>query len=58
MEQSCVDLTIVSPRLEPITQWSVAAAPNDSDHCPITLDFMEDRPDEPVIEKYNIKAAI
>ena len=34
----------------------MAASSNDSDHCPSTLDFMEDRPDEPVIEKYNIKA--
>ena len=56
--ESCIDLTIVSLRLEHITQWNVASSPNDSDHCPITLDFMGIRPEEHVAERYNIKAAI
>ena len=32
--ESCIDLSIVSPRPEPITQWSVDASPNDSDQYP------------------------
>ena len=53
--ESCI--AIVSPRLEPITQWNVASLPNDSDHCPITLDFVGNRP-EGHVEKRYIKAAI
>ena len=41
-----------------MTQWSVATSPNDSNHCPITLAFLENRPVEPVTEWYNIKAAV
>ena len=56
--ESCIDLTIVLPRSEPITQWNVASSPNDRDHCPIKLDFIGNWPEEYVAERYNIKAAI
>lgn len=35
--ETAIDLSICSPVLAPIIQWSVDSSPGDSDHCPIKL---------------------
>jgi ribonuclease HI len=55
--ESAIDLTIVSPRLDPVLLWSVAPTPLDSDHCPISIVFLSDRPEENVLPRLNIKRA-
>ena len=55
--ESAIDLTIISPVLEPLLQWSVAPTPLDSDHCPIFVNIMGDRPEEENTKRLNIKRA-
>jgi len=39
---SAIDLTLVSPQLHPLLDWSVTDSPLDSDHCLITIDLQND----------------
>lgn len=55
--ESAIDLTVTSPILDPILQWSVAPTPLDSDHCPISVMFMNNRPEQTIEQKRNIKRA-
>jgi len=38
--ETAIDLTLCSPVLTPILQWSVDSSPGDSDHCPILITLM------------------
>ena len=55
--ETAVDVTICSPALEAMMEWSVYSSPGDSDHCPIIITVMNDAAAEEAIEKYNMKKA-
>ena len=57
--QTAIDISIVSPRLETILQWTVSTSPGDSDHCPIIISMMDDRRAEvPTEYRWDFKKAI
>lgn len=37
ISETAIDLTLCSPVLTPVLQWTVAESPGDSDHCPIVI---------------------
>ena len=46
--ETCIDLTICSPVLEPELQWNVMESPGPSDHCPIIVTVTgAENPEEP-----------
>ena len=41
--ETCIDLTIATPTLRPLLQWTVTTTPRDSDHIPIVLNILNER---------------
>ena len=40
--ETCIDLTIATPKLGPLLQWTVTATPRDSDHIPIVSNMLNE----------------
>ena len=55
--ESCLDITFVTPRLESEMEWTVTAAPRDSDHLPIVVKLMNKRQRTRHRERRNMKKA-
>ena len=53
--QTAIDLTLCSPQLSYIFQWSDLTSPKDSDHCPIIVSTTTNRNIEPSEIKFNLK---
>lgn len=56
--ESAIDLSICSPVLQPIMEWSVYASPGASDHCPIIMSIVNPQANDTIAtEKYNFRKA-
>lgn len=55
--ETCIDVTIASPRLTPLLQWSVAASTFDSDHNPLLITLVGSELGEVGSTRLNIKRA-
>jgi len=56
--QSAIDLSICTPILEPILQWTVSSSPGDSDHCPIIITKLNDDTNaQPAQPRWNLSRA-
>lgn len=55
--ETCIDLTLASPSLAPLLQWSVAASSYDSDHNPLLVSLAGVEREGEAYKKLNIKLA-
>lgn len=55
--ETCIDLTFVTPILQPDLQWAVDSSTLDSDHNPIVISFLDDSVQPPPTTSYNINRA-
>ena len=53
--KSAIELTIISPSLQPILSWNISDSPVDSDHCVITTNIpTRSREPQSTIAKFNM----
>ena len=55
--ETAIDLTIVTPILEPLMEWRVMSSPNDSDHLPVVITVMNNREQNEENQGRDIKKA-
>ena len=55
--ETCIDLSIATPVLAPILEWTVTASPRDSDHIPIIVKLLNARAEGVQTERRNMKRA-
>ena len=55
--ETCIDITLVCPILEPILQWSVAVSPYDCDHNPVLTMLLGVEEKVVCVTRLNLKRA-